>query len=115
MDEISTALITRALEGLNQRYLFTAQNIANANSPDYRPVRVSFEESLRAASGQGLDAITAVEPEIHAEDQVEGGEAMRLDLELATASQTAMRYRALVDILGRQMALHRALLAAGGR
>jgi flagellar basal-body rod protein FlgB len=115
VDEVSAALITRALEGLNQRYLFTAQNIANANTADYRPVRVSFEESLRAAASQGADAVSAVEPHVYTEEIAEGAEPMRLDLEIATASQTAMRYRALVDILGRQMALQRALLATGGR
>lgn len=115
MDAVSAALIGRALEGLHQRYLATAQNIANANTPDYRPIRVSFEESLRDAATRGLDAIRSVESRVHVDEPLEGAEPMRLDLELATASQTAMRYRALVDILGKQMALQRALLAAGGR
>jgi flagellar basal-body rod protein FlgB len=113
MDEIASALISRALDGLNQRYAFTAQNIANANSPNYRPARVSFEESLRAASQQGLAAIEAVEPEVVYEEAVEGEAPMRLDLELATASQTAARYRALVDILSREMAIHRTLITGG--
>mgnify|MGYP001411250812 CR=1 FL=1 len=112
MDEVSAALITKALEGLHQRYMFTAQNIANANSPEYRPMRVSFEESLRAAAERGPDAIRAVQPRVIEDDSAEGG-AMRLDLELAAASQTAMRYRALIDILGRQMALSRAVAAMG--
>jgi flagellar basal-body rod protein FlgB len=115
VDEVSAALIATALRALDQRYLFTAQNIANANTPQYRPVRVSFEDALRDASARGVDAINAVEPRIYVEDAGENNEAMRLDLELATASQTAARYSALVDILGRQMALHRAMLAAGGR
>ena len=115
MDEVSAALIARALEGLNQRYMATAQNIANANTPDYRPVRISFEDSLREAASRGVNAIRAVEARVHVEEPAGDAEPMRLDLELASASQTAARYRALVDILGRQMALERALLAAGGR
>jgi flagellar basal-body rod protein FlgB len=113
MEEIATALISRALDGLNQRYAFTAQNIANANSPDYRPARVSFEESLRVASSQGLAAIEAVEPRVAYEQPIEGETAVRLDLELATASQTAGRYRTLLDLLGRQMAIHRTLITGG--
>ena len=112
MDETSLTLISRALEGLNQRYLYTAQNIANANTPNYQPVRVSFEESLRAAASHSPDAIAAVEPRVFTEDTAGAG-PMRLDLELATASQTASRYRALVDVLSRQMALQRALVQAG--
>lgn len=114
MDQISSALITQSLDGLHQRYLFTAQNIANANTPGYQPMRVSFEAALRAAADQGVSAIQAVEPRVFADEAyADGDAAMRLDLELATAAQTAMRYRALIDILGRQMALHRSVVSAG--
>lgn len=112
MDQISLALIQRALNGLSLRYEFLAQNIANANTPEYRPVRVSFEERLAAAAPHGRDAILAVAPEVIADANPEAG-AMRLDLELAQAGQTAMRYRALIDLLGRQFALVRAAAAAG--
>ena len=112
MDEISLTLISRALEGLNQRYLYTAQNIANANTPNYQPVRVSFEENLQAAAQRGRAAIDAVEPQVFVEDTSDAG-PMRLDLELETAQQTASRYRALVDILSRQMALQRAIAQPG--
>lgn len=115
MDQISSALITKALDGLHQRYLFIAQNIANASTPDYRPVRVSFEEQLREASTQGAGAIASVEPRVYLEEAQTPGEPMRLDLELAAAAQTSGRYRALIDILGRQMALHRLMLSSGGR
>ncbi|HYD85984.1 MAG TPA: hypothetical protein VEA80_00775 [Vitreimonas sp.] len=110
MDPVSAALIQKALEGLNRRFQFTAQNIANANTPDYAPIRVEFEQELARAAGRGVDAINAVAPRAVAAAEPEG---MRLDLELATASQTAARYRALIDIMGRQMALHRAVVTGG--
>jgi flagellar basal-body rod protein FlgB len=113
MDAVSSALIAKALQGLDQRYMFTAQNIANANTPGYQPVRVSFEENLREAAARGAQAINDVEPRVFVEETGEGADPMRLDLELATASQTAARYRGLIDILGRQLALQRALLAGG--
>src|SRR5690349_3656489 len=113
MDPISSAILMRAIDGLHQRFQYTAQNIANANSPDYRPVRVSFEESLRAASTQGVDAIRNSETRVFVEDAGDNAEPMRLDLELATASQTASRYRALVDILSRQMTLERVIVSGG--
>jgi flagellar basal-body rod protein FlgB len=112
MDAVSTALISKALDGLHQRYLFTAQNIANAGTRDYRPVRVSFEEELRAA-GHDLAAIASVEPRVHADETGGAVEPMRLDLELIEATRTSGRYRALVDILGRQMALHRMMISSG--
>ncbi|MEQ1809118.1 MAG: hypothetical protein ABL889_04275 [Terricaulis sp.] len=112
MDQISLALIQRALGGLSLRYDFLAQNIANANTPDYRPVRVSFEERLTAAAARGREAILRVEPEVSVDNNSDAG-PMRLDLELAAAAQTSMRYRALIDLLGRQFALVRAAAAAG--
>jgi flagellar basal-body rod protein FlgB len=111
MTPIDTALILKALDGLHQRYLYTAQNIANANTPDYRAARVNFEDALRRASEQDLAAVRSVDPEVTYD--VEDLGPMRLDLEIATAGQTAARYRALMDILGRQLALHR--IAVSGR
>jgi flagellar basal-body rod protein FlgB len=112
LDPISSALIGKALDGLSQRSTFTAQNIANANTPNYRPARVSFEEDLRQAATRGADAINAIEPQTFV-DPTASGDGVRLDLELATASQTAMRYRALLDILGQQMRLERSILTGG--
>lgn len=115
MDEISAAILKKSLDGLSMRYTFIAQNVANVNSPDYRPVRVSFEEALRAAVSSGAEAVGRVEPRTHVMTANADSEAVRLDLELADASQTALRYRALLDVLARQMALHRAVISDGGR
>lgn len=112
MDEISAALAVKALDGLYLRYQYTAQNIANANSAGYRPIHVSFEENLRSAASKGAMAIADVRPAVSVDA---AGSDMRLDLELSTASQTAMRYRALLDVLGRQMAVHRAVIMDGGK
>jgi len=113
MDPISGVLIGKALDGLSQRYNFTAQNIANANTPHYRPLRVSFEEDLRQAVSGGQAAINAVRPQTIVDPTTSGDDGVRLDLELATASQTAMRYRALLDLLGQQLRLERTILTGG--
>ena len=113
IDTTSVSLISKALDGLALRHLYTAQNIANANTPDYKPVTVRFEDSLRMAADHGLTAISDVQPSVVAAPGSEVSSEMRLDLELATASQTALRYSALIDVLGRQMALSRAVVEAG--
>ena len=106
-----TDIITKALDALSIRYGFTAQNIANANTPDYRPVHVSFEDQLRDAATRGDDAVAQFHPETISD--ASDARPMRLDLELASASQTAMRYRALVEVLARQFALSRTLIEGG--
>lgn len=108
MDRISFALIDKALAGLTERYNFTAENIANANTPGYQPMRVRFEDALRQAASQGVGAINAVKPEAIRDTETLATGGTRLDLELATASETGLRYRALVDVLNQLFALDRA-------
>lgn len=117
MDALSRVIIAKALDGLTARAEATAVNIANANSPGYRPLRVAFEEQLRtaaqAAARAGTRTIADVVPRTDLAEVPRFVTEMRLDLELATAAQTAMRYAALIDILGRQMAIGRAVVAGG--
>lgn len=113
MYDVTAAIISKSLDALSVRQNFTAQNIANANTPEYRPVTVSFEKSLEVAASQGEAAVMALEPRVHySPTQGVSGET-RLDLELAISAQTAMRYSALVDILGRQMSLTRMVITGG--
>lgn len=113
MDQLSALLIGKALDGLSMRSAVISQNIANANSASYAPHRVSFETQLREASKQGAEAIKGVEPRVErVEGEFSNGE-MRLDLEMAAASQTSLRYAALVDILNRQMQVARTAIRGG--
>ena len=113
MDPTSAIMITKALDGLWARSLATAQNVANANSPGYRPVRVSFEDALQSAYRQGPDALRSVTATVGQAPAGTAGAEMRLDLELATASATGLRYAALLDLLGRQMQITQTAIRGG--
>lgn len=113
MDPISAVLINKALDGLSMRSLAAARNIANANSPGYRPVQVTFEEALRAAARSGADAVSTLSPTLAPVPDEAATAGVRLDLELATASETAMRYAALIDLLTRQMQISRTVIRGG--
>jgi flagellar basal-body rod protein FlgC len=99
VDAVTAVLINKVLDGLSARAQATAQNIANANSPGYRPVKVTFEDALRLASRGGPGAVGGVAPSIEYVDTAKMPAETRLDLELATASETAMRYAALMDAM----------------
>lgn len=114
MDPLSALLVVKALDGLTMRASAISQNVANANSPSYLPLRVDFEQQLREAAKDGPDAVRAVEPRFARASAIEGDGEMRLDLELASASETTLRYAALVDVLGRQMQISR-LAVTGGK
>jgi flagellar basal-body rod protein FlgB len=113
VDPISAILITKALDGLYARSQATAQNIANANSPGFRPLRVDFEEALRAAARQGPEALRSVGATVGQVPDSAAAGGMRLDLELATASETGLRYAALLDLLGRQLQISRTAIRGG--
>lgn len=113
MDAITPTLTLKALDGLVMRQTATAENIANLGTAGYRPVRVDFEAALAAAANQGPEAINSLQPRIMREQPI-GGEGLRLGLELATGSTTAVRYAALVEVLNRQLQI-RALAAQGSR
>ena len=113
MDHFSAALAIKALDGLSARAEVTASNIANAGTHNYRPLTVSFEDALRGAAQTGTDAIAAVEPQRHHVSKGLLGEELRLDQELATASTTATRYAALIEILNRRLELERVAISGG--
>lgn len=114
MDAVTAAILVKSLDGLSLRAAANSQNIANAGTPGYRPVRVNFEAALAQAAGGGLSALNAVRPELAPDPTHQPGDALRLDLEMAEASATAGRYAALVELLNRQAQIS-ALAVSGGR
>lgn len=113
MDNQVSAIISKALDGLALRAQATAQNISNANSPNYQPVRVSFEDELKAAAQRGDGAVASLQFRVGRVASEESTAGQRIDLELATASETALRYGALIDVLSRELQMQRALIRGG--
>jgi flagellar basal-body rod protein FlgB len=52
-NDLTTATVEMALDGLARRSEMIANNIANAEVPNYRAQRISFENVLRAAIADG--------------------------------------------------------------
>jgi flagellar basal-body rod protein FlgB len=101
--DATSAVIIKAMDGLSARVTATAQNIANANTPGYRPLRVTFESALADAARRDPAAVRAVKPQITQE--AADGQGLRIDLELASEGASAGRYSALVEVLNRQLEL----------
>jgi flagellar basal-body rod protein FlgB len=106
MDPLSAAVAIKALDGLTARANVTAENIANASTPGYRPRQVTFEQALTEAAKRGPGAVRGVTPMIGQSASVASGDGgPRLDLDMANASTTASRYGALIEVLNRQLQL----------
>jgi flagellar basal-body rod protein FlgB len=103
--DITSALLLKALDAASLRHQAIASNLANANSVNYRPLRVNFEEQLgfaRAAlmqSGSTLTAgdVASVKPRLEQEPAPKAGTAaVMLDMEMVKLSQNTLQYQALL-------------------
>ena len=114
MEASSPVLLLKVMDCLALRMKAQAENIANAGTPRYRPVRVSFEDAVKAAAQFGDAAVTVVEPKLVLEAPRDGRGELRLDLELAAAARTAGRYGTMAEMLNRELQLEE-LAISGGR
>ncbi len=113
-DQVTMALVVKALDAATLRHQAIAGNIANANSVDYRPLRVNFEEQLgfaRQALARGTGSLTAadvasVRPVLEQEPApVAGKAAVMIDMEMVKLAQNTLQYQALLKALGQRKAI----------
>lgn len=111
------SLIRMALDGVSVRQLATANNIANASTPDYAPLRVDFEAQL---AGAMRDAAPGRRPEpgrLAAAVTIDPtpGAKVQLDVEAAQMAQDVLHYQALLRALREQMDLLQTAINDGRR
>lgn len=113
MSSVSEILAIKAMDGLYLRAAAIAENIANSNSQSFHLQAVDFEDALRQAALHGPEALAEFRPSLKKTPEAITGSDIRLDLEMASASATSIRYSALSDILNRQMQLNRLAIRGG--
>src|SRR5213078_171 len=105
INDVTTALLLKALDAASLRHQAIASNLANANSVNYRPLRVNFEEQLgfaKAALAGSANTLTAadvagVQPRLEQEPAPKAGAAaVMLDMEMVKLSQNTLQYQALL-------------------
>jgi len=111
----TAAVVTLALDAATLRQQAIAANIANVNTPGYRPVHVRFEEQLAALRSELRDAgaldparLEAAQPAIEQEPvapDATGGSAVALDQEVAKLSANTLHYQVLLRALNRQLSI----------
>jgi flagellar basal-body rod protein FlgB len=117
-----------ALDVASLRQQAIAANIANANTPGYRPLRVRFEESLGALRAQlessgrlDASALEGAHPTLERDpasppDAASGtSSAVALDQEVAQLSSNSVQYQVLLRALNRQFAILGAAISEGKR
>ena len=103
--EVTSALLLKALDAATLRHQAIASNIANANSVDYKPLSVNFEQQLgfaRAALESGQPSLTLADVAGLRATLEEGAApapgtaSVMVDMEMVKLAQNTLQYQALI-------------------
>ena len=107
-EAVTSAIMRVALDGAALRHQAIAANIANAATPGYQPLKVSFESQLanareRLNGGEALQTVLAdLSPSVEA---AEGERRPALDLQVADMAQNVVQYQALLKGWSKRMSI----------
>jgi flagellar basal-body rod protein FlgB len=104
-------LLEAAMRGSWQRQTALTNNIANADTPGYRPEEVNFESALQSAVSGGEPA-TQVQFQTESKPVTAGpnGEAVSVDEESAKLAENGLDYEALTQVLNARNSIERAAM-----
>ena len=123
LSDVTSSALERALGGQAARQRATANNLANVNTPGYRPTKVEFEDQLREAvqrhtPGDGADQVDGVQPLAVADGSgaLRGdGNGVDLEAEMVRMSESELHYSALLKLMGRKLSMLKSVATEGGR
>lgn len=116
--DVTSAVLVSALRGYEARNTAIANNLANAETPGYKRLDVSFEDALADAaglahSGRTGSAASAVE-DILPQSTVDSATAMRTDgsnvdpdTEMAALAQNQLAHQTVTSLLDKHLTLIR--------
>jgi len=93
--------LQRAIEGAAQRQTALASNLANANTPNFKPKDVDFHSALQAAFAAGdRNAVSSAGFQTTTQTDVmrQDGNGIDVDVESAKMAQNGLEYQALVQV-----------------
>jgi flagellar basal-body rod protein FlgB len=107
-------LISRLLDATTLRHRVIAQNVANVNTPGYRRLEVSFEESLaRQIADGGSGRLSELRPEVvQATGGLErqDGNNVDVDAEMGRLQKNTLLFAVYSQVLTAKMAAMRAAI-----
>ena len=113
----TTRLLSEMIRAASLRHQVLSRNIANIDTPGYRPMEVSFGEELRLAADVGDTGATIVRATVVA-DPVAGagqydGNAVDLDRQMAKMAENALWHNIMIQTLNSRMNLLRTAIRGG--
>jgi flagellar basal-body rod protein FlgB len=98
-----------------QRHAAIAGNIANADTPGYRPRQVAFEDDLqRALSSGDSQRLSSVNPRTLIVDDHSArpdGNSVSMDKQMANLAENSLVYNATAEFLARKMRMMKSVIS----
>ena len=114
-NDLTTQAIEWAMNGLERRSQVTANNIANAEVPNFRASRISFEGQLRdAIQRSDLDTEPALSSAQTTDPVGPNGNNVGLEDELVSLIETNLRQDAMVQAFNYKAGLLRTAMRGNG-
>lgn len=122
LDNNTIALLGAAFDAAGMRQQAIAHNIANANTPGFRRIAVSFEQQFAAVAQRGdraaslsLADLAGMRPRFVAADPDGADSAVALDQEVAKLAATTVQQQALIKAVNNQLTLLGSAINEGKR
>jgi flagellar basal-body rod protein FlgB len=123
LSDVTSAVLERGLAGEAARQRVAADNLANVNTPGYRPRQVIFEDQLREAVRQqdasgNAERVERVQPATVPDGSgaLRGdGNGVDLESEMVRLSESELHYAALLKLMSRKLAMIKSVATEGGR
>ena len=126
-------VLSRSLDLRSQRHAVISSNLANMDTPGYKPLELTFEKELQEALGQGgpqpirthrhhlpgsADEAATIQPRLRQHrDYALGNGSYQLDLdrEMARLAQNSVAYEVTAQLIARKLAGLRLAINEGGK
>jgi len=106
-------MLSGALDFRSERHKVIASNIANIDTPNYKPSDIVFKEELKAFIGDGEGVTMTRTSQNHLSEQsisgdkanfevVEVGDKVNLDSEMAKLSENNLMYNLTIEFMSRK-------------
>lgn len=104
-------LLAKMVDVTQMRHKVLAQNVANVNTPGYRKLEVSFDETLAAKLDHDHDTrLKTLQPQIYVDDSSPDrldGNNVDIDREMMRLSKNTLLNNALLQIITTKTAIMR--------
>ncbi|MBN8554427.1 MAG: flagellar basal body rod protein FlgB [Deltaproteobacteria bacterium] len=112
--DFNTELLSKSLSLRLQKHATLAGNIANADTPGYRPTKIAFESELqKAAQTKSSDRLNKIHGKIQTIDDGiprPDGNSVSIDKQMAEMTENTLVYNATAEFIARRMRMLKSVI-----